>query len=153
MVYRYGWCANHLIFYKKQLTQEEITLRDKHLETVVEEWKSGRSRLSPTWRSLHHILKQINLKTLSQQIEDLLRPLNFCWASQPRVIPAADVSCVWCEVRDVTIGMPASSSLERELVLNWLSGSYGDTVCNKWSHNNLWMCICLNATLCLMDAN
>ena len=39
---------------------------------AIIEWKSGRSRLPPTWKSLLSVLKHLNLEELCQQIEDYL---------------------------------------------------------------------------------
>ena len=43
------------------------------VEIVISQWKSpGKSRLPPTWTSLFGILKILELKELSVQIEDYL---------------------------------------------------------------------------------
>ena len=39
---------------------------------ALREWVSGRSRNAPTWRTLHDILRKLDLVELSQQIEDYL---------------------------------------------------------------------------------
>ena len=40
------------------------------LETVIEQWQAGRSQLPPTWRSLKDALRKMNMKNLSQQIDN-----------------------------------------------------------------------------------
>ena len=43
------------------------------VEIVINQWESpGKSRLPPTWTSLFGILKKLELKELSVQIEDYL---------------------------------------------------------------------------------
>ena len=42
------------------------------LREVISKWVSGRSRHPPTWRTLHDILRNLDLVELSQQIEDYL---------------------------------------------------------------------------------
>ena len=57
-----------------------ITLEHQHVsdsaqavEIVIRKWESpGKSRLPPTWTSLFSILKKLELKELSMQIEDYL---------------------------------------------------------------------------------
>ena len=44
----------------------------EHVEKVVHEWESGRTRFPSTWKSLLNELKELNLEGLSQQIENFL---------------------------------------------------------------------------------
>ena len=40
------------------------------LGNLIKEWKSERASCPPTWKSLLSVLKELDLKKLSQQIED-----------------------------------------------------------------------------------
>ena len=50
--------------------------KDK-LKYLIHCWLSGQSVRPATWRSLHDILRELDLEELSQQIEDYLTGANF----------------------------------------------------------------------------
>ena len=49
-----------------------VTYPEVSVKQAIVEWESGRSRFSPTWKSLFSVLKNLNQEELSQQIEDYL---------------------------------------------------------------------------------
>ena len=65
---------DEVMYYQEQLSQEKLSIVDYNyrlLDIVLGQWYQ-KSKLPPTWTSLHHILKQLKLDNLCQQIEDFL---------------------------------------------------------------------------------
>ena len=60
----------------------EIALPDpqtdpiQYLEEVISQWSAGCSHLSPTWRHLLKVVRDIGLIELSQQIETYMKGMN-----------------------------------------------------------------------------
>ena len=43
------------------------------IEMIIDEWKPGKSRRPPTWRSLLDVLRELDLKDLSQDLEEYMQ--------------------------------------------------------------------------------
>ena len=54
------------------LTRTSPTQQQINLDLVLDLWRSGKSFLIPSWRSLYETLRQLGLKELSQQIAKYL---------------------------------------------------------------------------------
>ena len=54
------------------ITEVYLSSKQEQVEIVIKQWQSGRSQLPPTWRSLHKVLRKMNLGYLSWQIENHL---------------------------------------------------------------------------------
>ena len=55
---------------KRALTRART--KGASLEIIVSQWESGSSQRPPTWQSLLAILQELDLKELSQEIEDYM---------------------------------------------------------------------------------
>ena len=91
------------------LTEEDKEKLDENfceddIDIVIERWLTGASLLPPTWRSLHDVLRQINMAELSQQIVEFLSGENVLytgWATvrvSAGLVQLMPLNCQSCHI-------------------------------------------------------